>query len=214
MKNNDNSDRLFSILIGTAALLSGGGFFLAVINVGGDISTSFLLIIVQVLVGTVSVVASGYVVTKAARSIVESTNRKLFEFERRFKDELARLNKRAPALVGAVVLWSNAVLIIADSSFGDNTPQTVVVTLMLTVFFYWANSLVQSETKWIHYSGFAFYALSVVALVLIVLQYYDWDLHSITNWYTQLNLFLQIGFIITAITFIGLPFLSQKVTDD
>jgi hypothetical protein len=210
MDDSDNFDKIYNIGVGIGASLAGLAFLLVVINVGREANST----IVQITVTIASTLFTLWMGSRFVTAVIKSTNERLFALERRFANELAKLNKRVPILIGAAILWSNAILIIANNSFGNDTPQTVIVTLMLTAVFYFANTLMQSEKRSIRYAGRGFYTLTIVSLVLIILNYYKWDMSAITHWYFELNLYLQIGYIITIITLLALPFIAQHSAED
>jgi hypothetical protein len=113
------------ITLGIAALLLASSFLVAVVNLGTQIATLWLSLIVQ---GAIAILAIGIALIIVGK-LFKWVFSEIVLLHRQYEELLRALKKRTPWFVFPILLVSQAVLAIADKSFqGQELPTELMVT--------------------------------------------------------------------------------------
>lgn len=172
--NSERNASILLLILGAAVLLFGGSLLLAVINLGSQIASFGFLLCVQLALGALLLAFVGAALSRLAAWAADG----FADLYARHRSLAAELKKRTPWFMVLTTLVAQAVLAIADKSFGDDDLETVAVTLLLILLFFLANELITREEKWLRCVGFAVWFLAVVALPFFVLldRKFNWPL--------------------------------------
>jgi MFS family permease len=174
-----------------ALLIGSIGLLLAVINIGHELATTWLLVFFQILIVFFSVLI-------VFLSIVVFAVISLWlirEIETRYSEEIKQLKRYTPTFVAGMCLLANSTMVIAGQSFQSDAIKTLVVSLLLLALFGFANYFAISPSVSWRIIGSLLYFLGFLFLPIAALWYHDWNL----QWIFQLDLGTQ--------ALIGLTFL-------
>src|SRR5437899_33401 len=158
-----NDRTQLSLLIATGVLLA-ASLLIAVINLGTEITTFWLLFLVQITVA-VLVVA---VVLAVVGCLFMWVTGEFVSLQKKHAEVMQELQKRTPWFLALVLLVSQAVLAIADKSFHGQELPTVAVTLILILLFFLANEFIVRDQLPLRILGFVLWLAAIMALPLLV----------------------------------------------
>jgi len=194
-------------IFGIAVLILAITLLIAVINIGPDLATTWLLVVFQILIVILGAAFSLYLSCRSIESVIA----RIHNIESRYNEEIKRLKRRVPTLVAAMCLLANGTMVIAGKSFSSDAITTVLVSLLLLLIFWFANGFAMSQNTSTRIVGNILYFFGILCLPIAALWYRDWNLQNLWHWISELELGTQVVIGLTILIFVCLPLLSHRI---
>jgi len=198
---------LFALVI--ALLLFSSSLLIAVINLGGQIVASWLLIIIQGAIALLVLLVVFAVIGKFGTWVIAE----IAALNRKHAELLAKIRERTPWFVVLMLLLSQAALAIADKSFKGNELPTVAVTLILILLFFIANEFMVSDSKTFKVLGFVLWFVAITALPFFVWADRGFNITAIITELAAFPLMYKIFYALCLPVFVLLPVLYTSRKD-
>ena len=198
---------LFALVI--ALLLFSSSLLIAVINLGGQIVASWLLIIIQGAIALLVLLVVFAVIGKFGTWMIAE----IAALNRKHAELLEKIRKRTPWFVVLMLLLSQAALAIADKSFKGNELPTVAVTLILILLFFIANEFMVSDSKTFKVLGFVLWFVAITALPFFVWADRGFNIAAIITELAEFPLMYKIFYALCLPVFVLLPVLYTSRKD-
>lgn len=207
--HDEKFKRLIIIILSLGFLSICLSLLLAVINLGTQLASTALLIVLQICLAFLFIIVVGGICMYLIEKIWAHIVREIAAINQRHADLLKSMKKRAPWFVTFTLLASQAVLVIADKSFDGNNTVTVTVTIALIVLFFLANEFFSCERPAFKLAGYALWVMTAASLPLLVFIYSECDLKQAVANITAIPIHYQYIFTLLMVTFIAAPFIGS-----
>lgn len=201
--NDERAQKFLSIALGVTALLLASSLLVAVINLGAQIATFWLLLFVQIAIAVLVVVVVLWIVWKLFTWVMAE----VASLHIKHAELLRELQKRTPWFVVLALLVSQAVLAIADKSFQGKELPTVAVTLVLILLFFLANEFIVREQLLLRILGFVLWFAAILALPLFVWADRGFNTNLILTQLNAFPLFYKVFYALCSLVLLLLPLL-------
>ncbi len=186
-KNDETVLKIFLVLLGIAAIILTVSILTAIVNIGSDIVTSWLLIALQISITVIGVLGSLWIITEIANSIFKKLNYRINLFDRKYSDEIKTLKRRTPIFIVSVLLISDAAMILADKNFGGDALPTIIISFNLLILFWLAYHLVIKKRKILKALGVILFYLALIFLPVSSLLYHQWTINDLIKYILSLE---------------------------
>ena len=207
--NDQRTQNFLLIALGLAALLLASSLLVAVVNLGTQIASFWLLLIVQI---AIAILAVGFVLGIIGKIFTWVVS-EIALLHERHKELLRALKKRTPWFVVLTLLVSQAVLVIADKSFQGQELPTVAVTLVLILLFFLANEFIVREHLMFRVLGFVLWFAAVLALPFFVWADRGFDTSAVLTQIDSFPMFYKAFYVLCSLVFILMPLLFIQQRD-
>ena len=206
--SEERAQKFLLIALGVAALLLASSLLVAVINLGAQIATFWLLLVVQI---AVAVLIIAFVLSVVGRLFTWVTA-EIDSLHKKYAELLSQLQKRTPWFVVLALLVSQATLAIADKSFDGEELPTVAVTLVLILLFFLANEFIVREQLPLRILGFVLWFTAVIALPLFVWADRGFKTSAVLAEINAFPLSYKVFYALCSLVFVLLPllFISRR----
>jgi hypothetical protein len=182
-------------IMAIATLLAVIATLLAVINIGADLTTTWLRVVFQILIAIISV----FIIFFSGCFIATKSLDLICYIKVSHNKEIKQLKQYGPTFLAGMCLLANSIMVIAGQSFPTDPIWTLVVSFLLLALFGVANNLVISPSDLWRFFGILLYILGFLFLPIVALWKHDWNLQDLCHWIAQLEFETQV--------MIGLTFL-------
>lgn len=204
-KKEEQSQSNISLGIFVIAVLILVTLLIAVINIGKDLATTWLCIVVQILLAILGVASVFCLLILLSQFVLG----KIHDIESRYNEEIKRLKHRAPTFVAAMCLFVNGTMVVTGKAYSSDTITTVLVSLLLLLIFWIANVFAMSQNTSRRIFGNILYLFGFLCLPIIALCYHDWNLQNLWHQISKLELETQVVIVLTILLFVCLPLLCS-----
>ncbi len=157
--------------VGVIGLLAGGlGLLIGVLHAGASIISSGLLLVLQLVVGGLTVILAAVAAWLAVAWTRGYVAERLGQLEDRYAEEFERLRAKRPAWIAAFVLLTEGAMLFAEHAFEGHKKEAFLVSVTLLVGFWIANQMMTCEEAWKRICGIVvwFAVLALTPTLLIV----------------------------------------------